>query len=521
MKKLLIYLTLNIIINFFIGGWGDRRFGAFGQSTFTPNNMRLPNLTSSQVLAIGSPQKGMMVFDTEAKCIKYFNSIEWICTSSAKGITPSNQSAKRMGNNSNDDIGICLATDAAGNIYVAGDFWATATYGSYNFTSYDAILQQSTMGVFILKLSPDGSIVWAVSEAGANLIDLEVDAYGNIYFAYFQQYATAPNNIVHVNRVQRRNANGTYGWRVDYTDFVQVKEIGVTNGLMIFVTGIYTTSIGFNTTTLNHIGQDDIFILKLSSLDGSEIWAKRAGGIANDRPESLEVEGENFYLTGSTNGSANFGNNATTNNVTAILQNDAFIVKYNTDGNVLWQNRIGGNSDDIGRDVAVDNQGNVYLVGTYGGSAISVDNYSNTTQDPDGLAKGAFIAKFSSAGVLVWLNHAGRTNEEGVIFLNISANNSGNCVVAGAFQKCVSFGTNDLTTVGKLDVFVAKYDSEGKIDWITKGGGANIDRCLSIAYTPNGIYATGHFLQSASFGGTLLTSTSGSQRGFYLYKIKE
>ncbi|GGD43960.1 hypothetical protein GCM10011514_04880 [Emticicia aquatilis] len=521
MKKLLIYLTLNIIISSLIGGWGDRRFGAFGQSTFTPNNMRLPSLTSNQVLAISSPQKGMMVFDTDAKCIKYFNSTEWICTSSTKGITPSNQSAKRIGNNSNDDIGVSIATDAAGNVYVGGSFYATATYGSYNFTSYDAVLQQYTEGVFIIKFSPEGSILWAVSEAGASMIDLEVDAYGNIYFAYYQQYATSPNNIVHVNRIQRRNANGTYGWRVDYTDFVQVKEIGVTNGLMIFVTGVYTTSTAFNTTTLNHIGQDDIFILKLSSIDGSEIWAKRAGGIANDRPESLEVEGENFYITGSTNGSANFGNNATTNNVTAILQNDAFIVKYDTNGNALWQNRIGGNSDDIGRDVATDSQGNVFLVGTYGGATLSVDNYANTTQDPDGLARGAFIAKFSSAGVLAWLNHAGRTNEDGVIYLNISANNSGNCVVAGAFQKCVSFGTNDLTTVGKLDIFIAKYDSEGKIDWITKGGGANNDRCLSIAYTPSGIYATGYFLQSASFGGTLLTSTSGSQRGFYLYKIKE
>lgn len=512
MKKIFIIFSLITFCNV-----------CFSQNTLIePSNLQLPRLTSNEVSAITSPQKGMMFFDTDAKCIKYFNGTEWICTSSSKGIMPSNQSAKRVGNNTNDDVGVCLATDAAGNIYVAGDYWATATYGSYNFTSYDYVLQQSTMGVFILKISPDGTIIWAVSEANANLIDLEVDAYGNVYFAYFQSFATAPNNIVHVNRIQRRNANGSFAWRVDYTDYIQPKDIGVTNGMMIYVTGVYYGTVSLNTATLNHIGLDDIFILKLSAIDGAEIWAKRAGGIANDRPSTLETHGENFILIGSTDGSANFGNDATTHNVVATLFNDAFIVKYDTDGNVLWHNRIGGNSDDIGRDVTIDNQGNVYLSGTYGGLQLTVDNYTNTTEDPEGSGRDIFIAKFNVNGVLIWLKHAGRTNVDDNSFIAISANNSGNCFVTGSYQKCVNFGTNELTTVGKTDVFVAKYDSEGNIDWVTKGGGADNDVPLAILTIANKTYITGAFKQAATFGGTqLIGATTNYKRGLYLFKITE
>lgn len=519
MKKLFILFSLiNLLLNSPFGGWG-----AFAQNTLIePSNLQLPRLTSNEILAILSPQKGMMVFETDTKCVKYFNGSEWICTSSTKGIVPSNQSAKRMGNTTNDDVGVCLATDAAGNIYLAGDFWATATYGSYNFTSYDYVLQESSSGVFILKLSPDGSIIWAASESGSNLIDLEVDAYGNVYLAYFHQYATAPDNIVHENRIKRLNANGTFGWSINYADVIQPKDLGVTNGLMVYVTGVYNSNFSFHTTTLNSIGLDDIFILKLSSVDGSEIWAKRVGGIANDRPTSLETSGENFILTGSTDGSANFGNDATTHNVLATLYNDAFIVKYDSDGNVLWHNRVGGYSDDIGRDVAIDSQGNVYLAGTYGGTQLTVDNHTLTAEDPEGSGRAIFIAKFTSNGVLVWVNHAGRTNIDNNTFINISANNSGNCFVAGSYQKCVSFGNDELTTVGKSDVFIAKYDSEGKVDWVTRGGGANDDFALGILTISNKTYITGAFKLSATFGGVQLTTTTTNyQRGLYLYKITE
>ena len=140
MKKLLIFLTLNILMNSPIGGRG-----AFAQSTvIEPNNMRLPSLTSSQVLAINSPQKGMMVFDTDAKCVKYYNGTEWICTSSTKGITPQNQVGHRIGSNSYEDIGICVVIDNQGNVYLAFNFTGIGSYGSFNFNTYNSCLNAYT-----------------------------------------------------------------------------------------------------------------------------------------------------------------------------------------------------------------------------------------------------------------------------------------------------------------------------------------------------------------------------------------
>lgn len=497
----------------------------FAQSTIIePNNMRLPMLTSSQVLAFSSPQKGMVVFDTDAKCVKYYNGTEWICTSSTKGIIPQNQVGQRIGSNSYEDIGICVVIDNQGNVYLAFNFTGIGNYGGFNFNTYNSCINAYTQSIILMKITPEGAIAWTNIIYEGNPRDLEIDSSQNLYLVArqvtYDNPGNCPLNRVPKETIKKYNASGVLVWQRYYHAFDrEITDIAVSATGTIYAAGTMHQTSTFDTATLNQIGMDDIFVLKLSGIDGSEIWAKRAGGMANDVCESIEADGETLYMLGSIGGSANFGNNATTHNLIATLQNDAFIVKYDADCNVIWLNRIGGNGNDLGKDLSIDATGNVYCVGSYSGQTLTVNNYANTAQDPDGAADGFFITKFSSTGELFWLTHGGRTNNVGNIFLSITSNNSGNCYVAGTFQKCVSFAENDLVSVGKTDVFVVKYDSEGKPDWVAKGGGSLEDRCYGIAHFQNKMYATGSFKQTANFGGTSLSTTASI--GQFLYKIKE
>lgn len=514
MKKLIVFVLLLVIYK-----------NCLAQSSIIqPGNMRLPGQTSSEILAINTPQKGMMVFDTDARCIKYYNGTEWICTSSTKGIVPQNQMAQRVGSNSYEDIGICIATDNQGNIYLGFNFTGSGTYGGVSYNTYNYCINAYTQSIILMKITADGIIAWTTIVYEAQPRDLEVDASQNVYLIArqitYDNPGNCPLNRVPKETIKKFNAGGTLVWQRYYHAVNrEITDLALSATGIVYAAGTMHETSTFDTATLNQIGLDDIFILKLSGVDGTEIWAKRAGGTADDRCESIEAEGENFYMTGSIGGSANFGNNATTHNLVATLQNDAFIVKYNTDSEVLWLNRIGGNGNDRGKDLSIDTNGSVYLVGSYSGQTLAVNDYTNTTEDPDGVADGFFISKFLANGVLSWLRHGGRTNNTEPVFLSIASNNAGNCFVAGTFQKCVSFAQNDLVSIGKTDVFIAKYDSEGKPDWVAKGGGNQDDRCFGIVNAENKIYATGSFKQAAYFGGVNLTTSASI--GQFLYKIKE
>jgi hypothetical protein len=80
--------------------------------------------------------------------------------------------------------------------------------------------------------------------------------------------------------------------------------------------------------------------------------------------------------------------------------------------------------------------------------------------------------------------------------------------VAGYFDDTATFGGTNLTSRGGSDIFVAKYDSAGTLAWVKQEGGANNDYGDGIAVNGTGnIYVTGDFSGDATFGGTTITST--------------
>lgn len=79
---------------------------------------------------------------------------------------------------------------------------------------------------------------------------------------------------------------------------------------------------------------------------------------------------------------------------------------------------------------------------------------------------------------------------------------SGNVYVIGTFSGEVRFGGSRLTSEGRLDVFVASFNSGGNHRWSRQGGGSYDDYGIGIAVdSEHGVYATGAFAGTAGFGG--------------------
>ncbi len=115
-----------------------------------------------------------------------------------------------------------------------------------------------------------------------------------------------------------------------------------------------TRSNDNNVTTNN--GAADVFIIKITP-NGDVVWSKSFGGTSFDTARSISKSMDGgFLISGSSRSS---DGDVSKNNG----QNDAWVLKINSDGNLIWQSTIGGSNIDIAYDVVELNNGDVIAVG--------------------------------------------------------------------------------------------------------------------------------------------------------------
>ena len=171
---------------------------------------------------------------------------------------------------------------------------------------------------------------------------------------------------------------------------------------------------------------------------------------------------------------------------------------------LMWAKRAGGTDSEIGHDIAVDASGNIYVTGTMRGSATFGPGETNETIVTSAGLDDFFVAKYNSAGALLWVKRAGSTNFDDGYGIGIDA--SGNCYITGRFTGSVTFGQGEdnqttLNSSGSIDIFVAKFNSSGALLWARQAGSLNIDTGFGIAVDASGnSYLTGVFTGSATFG---------------------
>jgi hypothetical protein len=232
-----------------------------------------------------------------------------------------------------------IATDAAGNSCITGQFFSTSLkFGNTTITN-----SSNGQLIFIARYTTAGSLQWVTPTGQFPSVyepAISLDANGNSYVTgYF---------------------NGNFA--------------------------------AFGTSTLSNSGWNDMFITKLDN-QGNIIWAKQGGGNMHDQGNACSVEASgNILVTGFFTNFAAFG----PVNVFGSGALDVYVIKYDSNGNVLWGRSAGGTLNDRGADICAEN-GKIYVAGDFTSAKPSFGNNLLVNCDTVQMPYEAFVAKLSGA----------------------------------------------------------------------------------------------------------------------------
>lgn len=180
---------------------------------------------------------------------------------------------------------------------------------------------------------------------------------------------------------------------------------------------------------------------------------------------------------------------------------DTFVVKLDSDGNLVWHTFLGGAGADYGKGIALDGSGNIIVTG-----------YSNATwgspKQSYTASTDAFIAKIATDGSLTWSTFLGGSGTDTAD--SIAVDSSGNIYVGGDSEA--TWGSPKRSYTAGIDGFAAKFDGNGNLSWNTFLGGNMSDYGYGIALDGSAnAYVTG--ISAASWGSPKRAYT-GSTDGF-------
>lgn len=311
--------------------------------------------------------------------------------------------AKNFGNSSTNSA-YDVTTDSANNVYVTGIFnGATLTLGGTTLTRIGGT------DAFVAKLDVYGNVVWAKNFGGAGT-----------------------------------TMNG--------------RSVGVDSSGNVFVAGNFS---GGNITTpvMTLNGSSNYYIIKLDST-GNVLWNKNFGpGTAFDLNHSLYVDSSgNAFMVGS------MTSNWVTPTLNLIGGTDAFVIKLDGSGNIVWAKNFGGTGGNARSwKITGDSAGNLYTSGYFNNSSMTTPAVT-LVGSLDG-----YVLKLDSSGNPVWgrgVGGAGASVTPG----GLAADSSGNIYAGFAFNANLT--TPAVTKIGTQDSLLLKIDSSGSTTWTRNFGGA-------------------------------------------------
>jgi hypothetical protein len=230
-------------------------------------------------------------------------------------------------------------------------------------------------------------------------------------------------------------------------------------------------------------------------------WTRTFGGIGYDQSYSTTVDRQGYvYITGSFGDAVVFDPSGY-KKINA-QSTDTFLCKYDPSGNFLWFRTWGGLNEDEGKGVAVDSEGNVYVVGQFC-SHVEFNPAGGERHMSEGSSD-VFVSKFTPDGYWIWTKTFGGADIELANCLDVNSDDS--VYVGGAFKGTTNLKPQSIdpqTSNGGYDSFIVCLDSSG--DWLGDAvwGGTSDDIVYSLAVDESdSVIATGCFETDVDFNPT-------------------
>lgn len=472
-------------------------------------------LSYDAIVALPSPNDGDIAYDVTFKCMRLYNGSRWVRLVSDQDLNIPSTTAWRIGG-AQEDTGLGVATDNSGNIFVTGYFSGSATFNDTTIISYGG------KDIFIAKYNSSGALQW-VQTAGGTESDvancIKIDSNGNILITgfFYISCTFGTNTIISAGKadmfVAKYNNTGELLW----VKHGGSSEIDAANGMVldnennIYITGYYSNNATFDSTAIPHAGLADLYILKYNA-NGALQWLEWSGSTGNEVGKGIAIDLSGaIYVTGYFNSASTSFDGITLTNSGSY---DIFAAKYDPKTNSWkWAKKAGGSAEDRGNSIVLDPNRNVYITGFFKGTA----NFDGTTMISAGQSD-AFIARYDTTGSVVWARQSGGINDD--IGNNIGIDSDENLYITGYFNDTAKFDNMTATSAGDTDIYVAKYTSAGKAEWVQRYGDVYGDTGTGITLdNAKNIYAIGTFQRSPGFGSIQLTSAGSLD--IFIARIKE
>jgi len=365
------------------------------------------------------------------------------------------------------DGNVYVATDSAGDVFLAGAYTGIFTIGPYTVTSFDT----SSDNLYLARFDSSGTIRWLTSStsfsgiAGATPSVLTVDGAGNAIVGgvisdtvTFGSYMLTAHNLF----ITKFDTIGNVKW---------------------------ATSIG------GHPQPD--------SIDMGVLFPDFITGLAIDRQGNIAVTGRyaaDTFVAGTYQ----------LPNLSAGGVN-SFLIKCDTAGNILWANAIGGATSvtgpvsDEANATAIDSAGNIYIAGVTNADTLHIggNTYPNTCACYQSL-----FAKYTANGAFEWFKPSsfpgGSPATNGAAGQSLAALNCSSVYMLGWATDSVSFGSYSLPS----SYYIVDFDTSGTALSAAVAGSLGFFQPLAIAVdTGNNAYVDGNYASNCSIGDNTLTLT--------------
>jgi alpha-tubulin suppressor-like RCC1 family protein len=488
-------VSLSDTVGYFVGGYENKLIYAYTTGTIRSTvTGLLPNTTYFyRVRAAGISGNSATISVTTLVNPPMSSSNVWV---------------KQFGGPGEEEIQ-AMTSDDKGNIYAAGHFTGTITFGSNTLTS------KGEYDIFFVRVDPKGNVVWARS-IGSTALDNEVSLttdskglYMTAQFAGDIDVDPGAGTTVFTNEGQWWVNDGFFA-RYDLSDGSLIwahkmvdaftwssSSIGI-DQTGVYLAGHYSGTVDFDPgrgqALRSSQGADDAFLAKYS-LNGKYLWAGSMGGYYNDTAWGVRVDDSGIYITGSYGWGSDFD---PTSNYYFLDGQGGFFGRYDlTTGNLIYVKNAGNGTiyslDKHGRDL--------YIGGDFNGTIDADPDAGTHFIGTEGLSSG-LIAKYNLLdGSYRWAKSLVTTGFIGP--RKMLADGSG-VYASGYFGGSVDFDggptENGNRTSGGIDAFAARYDVNGSLDW-AKGIGSPGGFAVSIAaaLTEDGYYMGGLLSDTVNF----------------------
>jgi len=374
----------------------------------------------------------------------------------------------------NSDTRGLTATASNGDVYLIGNFQSTSI--AVGATTLTNIGGTNTGEIYIVKYNSSGILLWVKKEGG-------------LYMDMIASIST--------------DDNGNF-----------------------YLLGSFVNQITIGTTTMNHLGNAP-FLAKYDA-QGVAIWAKKIGSSSdNCYPNKIKVDAAgNIFMTGYYNlASVTFDAIVVTNtNYDLNTGGTSFVAKFNTSGNAIWAKGIQRTGTtvfaNVSYDLAFDNNGNVFIGGTFFSSTMQFD--SITITNPASPGNTIFMAKYDASGNALWAKTPTSLNPNNYITA-VTCDASGNAYFSGTFTGTMAFDAVTISTSSSGNkLFTVKYDGGGVAQWArtaTNTGGSSYSNIDSSDVDSSGnLYVIGTFSPTTINFGNGISATSSGTGGLFVVK---